>query len=334
MKTVFPERRTASAVCGAFLALLTACTSPARIEHPVTSTREIYSALAANCGEPAPIPEEVIRDPNFNIATVLLELRLALPDRVRDVKVIRGSGLPGVDEAVVRTVRNWQCPLLGAAGELPFRLPYTVSRPGYVPIEPRYQKLWSGTFKSEQDASGESKDPNDEFRPRIILESNTVRGRVGTPFGLAFSLRTPDLPYQQVSYRHVWTLPEPGIIDPKTDKVSRVFEKPGMAYTNSATLLGWAVTEESELLPGEYVLELWVGSVRIARESSASSAGEAAEAELHRERGSGRCVRARLARIRQPAAVTVWLGPARGRCPGRQRVDGPTVSDEALCPLR
>lgn len=269
MTSIFPARVAIHTALWSVLVLLAACASPERVQrHPAVSG-DLQLRLVRICGAPAPIPEHVLRDPEFRVATVLLDVKVAIPDRIREVKLARTSGLPDVDESVIRTVRDWRCPWLGALaeGEEWLRLPYAAIRPGYTPIQPRYHKLWSGTLKRKDETAGPREISGDEYRSRLIRESNVVEGQVRRPFGVAFSFRTPDLPFHEVPYTYLWTLPEPGIPNPLTGKLSRHFEDSSVAETNKASLLSWSVTEEAELLAGEYTLEIFVGGDRIALET-------------------------------------------------------------------
>lgn len=267
-------RPVASVIAALAVALFAGCASPNRAGSTVFTSRDFNSALAAKCGEPPAIPEAVYRDPEFRIATVLLRVKVAPPDRVREVQVARASKWPEIDAAVVRAVLKWQCPVLGTAssGDEWLQLPYTVTQVGYEPAQPVYQRLWAGTYRgAPASPSGDRLIPpdatSDEYRNRIVLESNTVRARLKTRFGLAFSFRTPDLPYQQIPYRYVWTLPGTGVENPRTGKRTMIEEGTSMSETNLSSLLGYSFDEEWELVGGVYTLEIWSNEVRVAREN-------------------------------------------------------------------
>ncbi len=237
----------------------------------VSSSLTFYETMTRLCGSPVQLPASALQDPSFTATTILLQVQVA-KDSVKAVRVLRGSNRPQIDQAVLQAVSAWRCKELGewSSDESQWvNLPYTVSRPGYVPVQPRFSQLWAGTYTPSPHLAaaqdGYLKDGQEGSK--LLLEGTTVHAKLKTSFGVAFKFESPDLAYHEVLYRIIWKLPAPGIVNPRTGKLVTTDESIRFGEVNLFCLAGWRLDEEWELVGGDYTVEVWADGKRVVNET-------------------------------------------------------------------
>jgi hypothetical protein len=93
--------------------------------------------------------------------------------------------------------------------------------------------------------------------------TNMVPACRGVGFGYVFRpVGAPD--GQGVTVRSVWQLPEPGLKNPDTGKTYRQSISDFQTPIGELKFRGYTFDHDWELVPGEWILEIWQGDRRLA----------------------------------------------------------------------
>ena len=107
-------------------------------------------------------------------------------------------------------------------------------------------EIWSGRYEGQLDWT---------HQPRLLEQTNVVEGRIGTSFGVFFSLQTEPQDAKgivRLSYKTIF--PEPGMLNTRTGTYSRVVEGVTECILGRACLAGYNIDASEEVIPGEWSL--------------------------------------------------------------------------------
>jgi hypothetical protein len=130
-----------------------------------------------------------------------------------------------------------------------------------------FDHLWSGIYSVSQYQW--IKAPNAptgyyiaSAGPILTLETTRIPARLGTRFGIKYVFRGNK--GGTIDYRVVWRYPSQGLTDPATGK--RVFSTTMRltARIDEPLCSGHVFSYDWGLVPGNYVVEIWVGDRKIA----------------------------------------------------------------------
>ena len=135
---------------------------------------------------------------------------------------------------------------------------------------PVLERVWTGIYTVIEARIVE--DPSAALGKRLIsgaptlqLATTRIPARIGTRFGIRFVFRGAK--GTTVAYRHTWRYPARGLTDPASGKTiyestaSRSVRVDEPVHTGHAFVFDWG------LVPGPYVVELWVGERKLIEQS-------------------------------------------------------------------
>jgi hypothetical protein len=107
-------------------------------------------------------------------------------------------------------------------------------------------EIWSGRYEGQLDWT---------HQPRLLKQTNVLEGRIGTSFGVFFSLQTePQDAKGIVRLRYKTIFPEPGMLNPRTGTYSRAVEGVTECILGRACLAGYNIDTSEEVIHGEWSL--------------------------------------------------------------------------------
>ena len=143
-------------------------------------------------------------------------------------------------------------------------MPLTLVHAGEVPV---LDHLWSGIYSVSQNRSIE--DPNTvsgyylaSTEAKLILEKTRIPARIGTRFGIGYVFRGKK--GETIDYRVVWRYPSAGLTNPTTGKTVTEATRELSAQIDEPRCSGHVFSYEWGLVPGNYVVEIWVGDQKLA----------------------------------------------------------------------
>jgi len=105
-----------------------------------------------------------------------------------------------------------------------------------------------------------------EANTTITERTTVITAKKGTVFGLGLlvrgSPRGATIPLQVV-----WRYPEPGLHNPETGITKTVDKYMTQEQLGKETTFYWSLGQEWQLVPGEWVFELWYGDRLLARQA-------------------------------------------------------------------
>ena len=143
-------------------------------------------------------------------------------------------------------------------------IPLTVVHASEVPA---FEHLWSGIYSVSQ--NHRIKDPSTasgyyiaSAGPKLTLETTRVPARIGTRFGIRYVFRGKK--GETINYRVVWRYPSAGLTNPTTGKTVFETTREFSARIDEPWCSGHVFSYDWGLVPGNYVVEIWVGDRKLA----------------------------------------------------------------------
>jgi hypothetical protein len=131
------------------------------------------------------------------------------------------------------------------------------------------ERLWTGIYTRQVQVID---DPTQPFGKRSVnrdvrleLETTRVPARIGTAFGIGFVFRGDA--GQTVPYRVVWRYPRDGLTDPRSGKTVHESMREGTASVDRPRSEGHAFVYDWGLVPGEYIVKIWVGDKKLIEQA-------------------------------------------------------------------
>lgn len=107
-------------------------------------------------------------------------------------------------------------------------------------------EIWSGRYEGQLDWT---------HQPRLPEQTNILEGRIGTSFGVFFSLQTePQDAKGIVRLRYKTIFPEPGMLNAGTGTYSRAVEGVTECILGQSCLAGYNIDTSEEVIAGEWRL--------------------------------------------------------------------------------
>ena len=244
----------------AFLGLQ-GCAIPKRIPT------EIQPGTAGNdralgCGPTPELEPYVYRIPGFQAAVVVVAFEVLPTNQTHNVRAWKSSGIKEIDEAAVRAVEAWNCPLPPLTGaQKRYDVPFRFVNPLNPPPPATLSILWAGMYTAESrklrdDASSIKGYTTTAYGIKLGEPSGQVVAKIGAAFGVDMKFDSV-APNDSTWFRYVWKFPAAGLVNPKTG--IRHFGETGRASctVGGTCLRGWLFSEEWELVPGTWTLEIW-----------------------------------------------------------------------------
>jgi hypothetical protein len=101
---------------------------------------------------------------------------------------------------------------------------------------------------------------------RFVTNATSMEARKGVSFGFEYRLNgSPD--GAKVTVRKVTIFPSPGIRNPKTGEVSMRSEYIETNTIGQRVLKAYNLDNDWEVVPGEWVQQVWVGEKKVAEEA-------------------------------------------------------------------
>jgi hypothetical protein len=133
--------------------------------------------------------------------------------------------------------------------------------------DPGLQLQWAGIYATtsfEQRA-----DPNTPtgFRQvnvdgvQLIARTSQIPARLGTQFGISYDF--VGLQGRKVPHRVVWLFPAAGMKNPRTMQSATRYENRVTCYSGESCMAAWHFNEPWEMVPGAWVVEIWMGEKRL-----------------------------------------------------------------------
>ncbi len=132
---------------------------------------------------------------------------------------------------------------------------------------PPFERLWSGIYSVSQnhwikDPSAASGYYITSAGPKLTLETTRIPARLGTRFGIRYVFRGNK--EETIDYRVVWRYPRTGLTNPTTGKTVFETTKELTARIDEPLCSGLVFSFDWGLVPGNYVVEIWVRDRKIA----------------------------------------------------------------------
>lgn len=107
-------------------------------------------------------------------------------------------------------------------------------------------EIWSGRYEGRLDWT---------HQPRLLEQTNVLEGRIGTKFGVLFSLQTePQDASGIVRLQYKTIFPEPGLLNVRNGTYSRVIDGVTECILGKECLAGYNIDTAAEVIPGEWSL--------------------------------------------------------------------------------
>lgn len=129
------------------------------------------------------------------------------------------------------------------------------------------EHLWSGIYSVSQNRRIEDPSAVSGYclastRPKLTLETTRIPARIGTRFGIRYVFRGKK--GETVDYRVVWRYPSSGFTNPTTGKTVFKTTRELSARIDEPWCSGHVFSYDWGLVPGNYVVEIWVGNQKLA----------------------------------------------------------------------
>lgn len=135
---------------------------------------------------------------------------------------------------------------------------------GEVPV---LEHLWSGIYSVSQNRRIEDPSTASGYYlastgAKLILETTRIPARIGTRFGIGYVFRGKK--GETIDYRVVWRYPSAGLTNPATGKTAFEATRGFSARIDEHWCSGHVFSYDWGLVPGNYVVEIWVGDQKLA----------------------------------------------------------------------
>lgn len=92
-----------------------------------------------------------------------------------------------------------------------------------------------------------------------------IQAALGARFGICYTLDdgTPDT---AIHYKVIWYFPENGMTNPVTKKRANWHSREKTCHSGKPSFTGWIFNEPWEMVPGTWVVEIWVKDKRLLRQ--------------------------------------------------------------------
>jgi hypothetical protein len=92
--------------------------------------------------------------------------------------------------------------------------------------------------------------------PKLIEPTTCIPAKRGSRFGVRYRI-TADQSNLFVDVRTVMRYPEPGLRDPKTNRLHEKTENTQLNITGAESYTGYSFDEDWEAMPGTWTIEIW-----------------------------------------------------------------------------
>lgn len=249
--------------------LLQGCALPKGVPTEYTSESEAVNDFARRCGPPPEIPPYIFRDSNIKFASVLMKYRVLATNEITDVQVLRGSGIAVLDEVAVETISKWRCSFPESL-ERPATLEasFFFHQHGYKRPPTSIRVLWAGeiaydSLESTPDAKSVTGYRFNPSGSHLVNATTKIVAKRGKAFGIRFQFDDP-VPDDGINYRSVWRFPESGLVNPTTRMRHFASTKERRCQVGQPCTLGWTFSEDWEMVPGNWTVEIWRGDSLMA----------------------------------------------------------------------
>jgi TonB family protein len=249
--------------------LLQGCALPKGVPMEFTSESKEANDFGRQCGPPPEVPPYIFRDPNFKSASVLMNFRLLAPNEVTDVKVVRSSGIPELDEAAVETVSRWRCSFPESLERsAPLEISFFFHQHGYKRPPTSIRVLWAGEIAYDSRKVTPDATTVTGYRGRWVGfrrgdATTKIVAKRGKAFGISFQFDDA-VPDAGIPYRSVWRFPEVGLVNPTTRMRHFGATDKGQCRAGQTCNLGWTFAEDWQMVPGNWTVEIWRGESLMA----------------------------------------------------------------------
>lgn len=235
--------------------------------------QDILGKLLTNCPLQVQAPSPYWGDlPNAKVVSGSVTAIFTPSNRTYLAVIKQSTGVSRLDIAMVEAVRQWACdkpPQVDRSVNL--EVPFHFSLDGSPLPLPTFRATFAGTHAVE--SSIRIPDPNALTGRRKISKgvrplerTNTIPGTLGTRMGLIFTMdsayATPSYPY-----RNVLKFPPPGLTHPVTGKHAKSYERISDCKPGQECWTGFSFDEPWEIVPGDWVFEIWMGHTLLHRET-------------------------------------------------------------------
>jgi hypothetical protein len=101
---------------------------------------------------------------------------------------------------------------------------------------------------------------------KLVEKTEKIPAKIGTSFGLQFLVEGKPKG-EAVVLKIVLLFPQPGLRNPKTDKIYHKLEGPNKCMIGETSYTGFEFEQEWNLVPGEWKIQLWYNDKMMAEKA-------------------------------------------------------------------